>query len=87
VKSQLSNPIVHSWSCRRGSLLQAKVAALQTCLDNLECQLGKEHVGKLDIFVDPFVEYAFAVGDPDQAKMMHLEITAAFHGSDPPPSD
>jgi hypothetical protein len=64
-------------------LLQERVAELQTCLDNLEFQMGKHYVGKLDIFVDPFLEYAFAVGDPDQAEMMRLEIRAAFQSNDP----
>lgn len=66
------------------SLLQGRVTALQACWDNMEFQLGKEHVGNLDIFVDPFFEHSFAVGDPDQAEMLRLEIAAAFQSSDPP---
>jgi hypothetical protein len=81
-----NNDVKHNKSTVRDSsygLVQDRVTTLQTCFDNWEFQLGKEHVGKLDIFVDPFVEYSFAVGDPDQAEMLSLEILAALQGSDP----
>lgn len=54
------------------------VSAMQTCLDNIVFQLGREAVRKLDIFVDSYQEYAFAVGDPGQADVFRKEITTAL---------
>ena len=64
------------------SLHNCRATMLQTCWDNLKFKLGNDIVGKLDIIVDPNVEYAFAVGDPDPAARLSMEIAAAFDYSD-----
>ncbi|CAB9502517.1 expressed unknown protein [Seminavis robusta] len=57
---------------------QDRAVVLQTSIDNLVFRLGKEAIGNLDIFVDPYGEYSFAVGDPNQAETVRQETTTAF---------
>ena len=58
--------------------VQDRAMALQTCLDNIVFRLGKEAVGGLDIFLDPYLEYSFAAGNPAQAEQLRQEIVASF---------
>ena len=58
--------------------VQDRAMALQTCLDNIKFRLGKEAVGALDIFLDPYLEYSFAAGNPKQAERLRQEIVSSF---------
>lgn len=56
----------------------SRALTLKTCMDNIVFRLGKEAIGKLDIFMDPYSEYSFAAGDPSQAEVLRREISTAF---------
>lgn len=58
--------------------VQDRAMALQTCLDNIVFRLGKEAIGALDIFLDPYLEYSFAAGNPIQAEQLRQEILTSF---------
>lgn len=56
----------------------SRAVTLQTCLDNIVFRLGKEAIGKLEIFMDPYLENSFAVGDGNQAEVLRCDIAVAF---------
>ena len=58
-----------------------RATALQTCLDNIVFRLGKDSIGKLDIFFDDNLERAFAVGGTEQCNVLFHEVTSAFQES------
>jgi hypothetical protein len=67
--------------------VNTRAMALQTCLDNVVFRLGKEAIGRLDIFTDPYNENSFAAGDPNQAEVLRREISTAFKQQFMPPNE
>lgn len=65
------------------TVTQEKDMALRTCVDNIIFRLGNEVIGSLEIFLDPYLEYLFAVGNSVQVEQLRQDIVGSFHFEPP----